>query len=249
MEPQGKRAGDLFLDVLEIGARSEHGARLVAQNGRPLQDRRRGARSDDRDTPFEGPAAFGVDPNTTRGWLDMPHSHAGVEAGATVHGASQDDFVQVAAGDHQRAVLGRDVRRGSLTVWRHHLVGPDSATFALDLREDAHLVEHAQRTRRQAIAARLVAREVSPVQQQDVESAATQEVRGGRTAGPSAYDHRVVHAADYRVLRQRLRPNQTYQMGLAINPASTAGASTSGLDVSSTIRRARYTAMSSTAVM
>src|SRR5436305_2041892 len=63
--------------------------------------------------------------------------------------------------------------------------------------QQVHLIEDAQCARCESIATSLVAREIGAVQQQDVESAATQEVRRGRASWPGPDDDdvmRVHHA-------------------------------------------------------
>ncbi len=109
----------------------------------------------------------------------MADGHVGLKLGPASHGATEDEVVEFFARDDQRSVGAADGGRGAAAIRRHHLVTVDTATVRRHLSKDAHAVEHAQRARRQAVAAGFVSRKLGPVEQEHVETAFAQEVRRG----------------------------------------------------------------------
>ena len=193
VEPQLELARDVCLQVFEVRPCREHCPWLSLEDSRSLQNARRSPCRDDRDPPVKRAPILCVHAHAALIGRQMSGGNALLERRSAGGGVSDDQVVQHQAWDHHRAVAASDPCRGPSTVGRHDRVTVHFASLLRDLVEQAHLVEYPQRTRREPIAARLVARERAAVQQHDVESAAAQKVRRGRPTRAGADDDRVMY--------------------------------------------------------
>ena len=154
------------IQVVIVGARGHHGRRGLLQDLHVQEQAHVCAGRDDGAASGEGDrlaVALGGDQYVVTSGRDIGDVYVIFELSAGCEGVFTQNVIQLYARDDQHIGVAR-VLRGN---WRAHrtpvgrikLHAVDAAAHLGQLLQQAHIIQHGQRTRRQAIATRLIARE------------------------------------------------------------------------------------------